>query len=290
LRAKASDDHSTPHTLVMTATPIPRTMSLTVFGDLDISTIKGMPPGRKPIITKWVPQTKSNEVYEYIAKRLQSGEQAYIVVPVIEESESGLKTVKSHVDFLSKSAFNRLRLSPLHGRMKREEREKIMNEFRAGKIDALVATTVIEVGVDVPNASIMVIEQADRFGLAQLHQLRGRVGRGEKKSLCVLIADPVTDDGKARLEALVATNDGFAIAEKDFQIRGPGELFGARQSGEAPFTIAELPRDLPLLRMARRDAQAWIAKDPLLESNENALLRKRLLKKYGKTLGLGDVA
>ena len=291
LRAKSADANSSPHILVMTATPIPRTMSLTIFGDLDISTIKGMPPGRKPIVTKLVSQSKSKEVYEYIAKRLDAGEQAYIVVPMIDdESESGLKAVKSHMQSLAAGSLQGKRLAAMHGRMKREEREKVMTKFRDGQIDVLVATTVIEVGVDVPNASIMVVEQADRFGLAQLHQLRGRVGRGEKRSLCVLIADPVTDDGRARLEAIASTSDGFQIAERDLEIRGPGELFGARQSGLAPFQIADFPRDLPLLRMARRDAQAWIAKNPTLAGERDALLRKRLLKKYGQSLGLGDVA
>ena len=290
LRAKTADALSTPHVLVMTATPIPRTMSLTVFGDLDISTIKGLPPGRKPAITKWVTQAKAMEVYKYLAKRIDGGEQAYIVVPVIDETDSGLKAVKSHMDWLAKGPLTGKRLAAMHGRLQRQEREDIMTKFRAGQIDALIATTVIEVGVDVPNASVMVIEQADRFGLAQLHQLRGRVGRGETRALCVLVADPVTDDGKARLEAIVATNDGFVIAEKDLEIRGPGELFGARQSGVAPFQIADLPRDVDLLRMARRDAQAWIAKNPTLSGERDALLRKRLLKKYGETLGLGDVA
>jgi ATP-dependent DNA helicase RecG len=290
LRAKTSDPRSIPHMLVMTATPIPRTMSLTVFGDLDISTIKGMPPGRKPIITRHVSQAKAMDVYEYVKKRLSQGEQAYIVVPVIDESESGMKAVKTHADWLNKGVLSRKRLASVHGRLKREEREAIMNEFRAGKIDALIATTVIEVGVDVPNASIMVIEHADRFGLAQLHQLRGRVGRGERRSLCVLIADPVTPDGQARIEAIVSTTDGFAIAEKDLEIRGPGELFGSRQAGAAPFRVADLPSDLDLLRMARRDAEKWIRENPTLAGERDALLRKRLLKTHGESLGLGDVA
>ena len=290
LRAKTSDPQSIPHMLVMTATPIPRTMSLTVFGDLDISTIKGLPPGRKPIITRHVSQAKAVEVYEYVAKRLDQGEQAYIVVPVIDESESGMKAVKTHAEWLSNGVLSGKRLASVHGRLKREEREAIMNDFRGGKIDALVATTVIEVGVDVPNASIMVIEHAERFGLAQLHQLRGRVGRGEHRSLCVLIADPGTPDGQARIDAIVATNDGFAIAEKDLEIRGPGELFGARQAGAAPFRVAELPRDLDLLRMARRDAEKWIRDNPTLAGARDALLRKRLLKTHGESLGLADVA
>jgi ATP-dependent DNA helicase RecG len=278
--------------LVMTATPIPRTLSLTVFGDLDISTIRGLPPGRKPILTKWVGPAKAQDVYDYVAKRLERGEQAFIVVPVIDETESGLKAVQSHLQSLENGALRHFRgkLAAMHGRLDRPQREQIMNRFRSGRIKALIATTVIEVGVDVPNATIMIVEQADRFGLAQLHQLRGRIGRGERSSLCVLISDPATDDGRARIEAVVSTSDGFAIAEKDLEIRGPGELFGSRQSGLPPFRAVELPRDLPLLRMARRDATAWIQKNPRLEGPRDALLRKRLLKAYGESLGLGDVA
>jgi len=290
LRAKASDAKSSPHILVMTATPIPRTMSLTVFGDLDISTIEGMPPGRKPIITRHVPPTKAGDVYAYVSKQLASGGQAYIVVPVIDESQAALKSVREHMQFLAKGPLAGKRLAAMHGRLDREEREEIMQRFRMGKIDALVATTVIEVGVDVPNASIMVIEHAEMFGLAQLHQLRGRVGRGERKSVCVLIADPQTDDAIARIEAIVSTTDGFKIAEKDLEIRGPGELFGARQSGLAPFKVVEFPRDLKLLQMARRDAGKWIEQNPYLAGQRDALLRKRLLKLHGEALGLGDVA
>ena len=182
------------------------------------------------------------------------------------------------------------RLAAMHGRLAQDEREEIMQRFREGQIDALIATTVIEVGVDVPNATMMIIEHADRFGLAQLHQLRGRIGRGSKKSLCVLIADPATEDGQARVEAIASTNDGFEIAEKDLEIRGPGELFGAKQSGLAPFRVAELPRDMELLRMARRDAAEWIADNPTLAGERDALLKKRLLKTHGEALGLGDVA
>jgi ATP-dependent DNA helicase RecG len=295
-----------PHMLVMTATPIPRTLSLTVFGDLDISTIKSLPPGRKPIITKHVPQAKAIEVYTYIAEKLADGHQAYIVVPVIDETATALKDVKSHLDWLAKGPLTGRRLAAMHGRLKREERDVIMNQFRAGEIDALIATTVIEVGVDVPNASIMVIEHADRFGLAQLHQLRGRIGRGARRSLCVLIADThpegvtgnagaagkslATDDGAARIEAMLSTTDGFKIAEKDFEIRGPGELFGTRQSGSAGFRLVEFPRDTELLRLARRDAENWINRNPTLAGEADALLRRRLLKAHGESLGLGDVA
>ena len=290
LRVKSDDADSTPHTLVMTATPIPRTLSLTLFGDLDVSTIRGLPPGRKPVITKYVSPSQSDEVYAYVAKRLAQGEQAYVVVPVVDESERGLKDVHSHLENLEKGHFRGRRLASLHGRVDRDQREQTMQRFRAGEIDALVATTVIEVGVDVPNASVMLIEHADRFGLAQLHQLRGRIGRGSRSSLCVLLADPVTDDAKARLKAIVSTNDGFEIAEKDLEIRGPGELFGARQSGMAPFRVAQLPRDLELLRMARRDARSWIDENPRLAGDRDALLRKRVLKAHGKAFGLGDVA
>ncbi len=290
LRVKSTEPDLVAHTLVMTATPIPRTLSLTVFGDLDVSTIRGLPPGRAPIATRVVSPERCDEVYAYLARRIAQGEQAYIVVPVIDETESGLTAVDTHLKRLAEGHFRGRRLAAMHGRLKKDERDEVMRRFREGDIDVLVATTVIEVGVDVPNASIMVIEQADRFGLAQLHQLRGRVGRGSKHSICVLIGDPVTDEGKQRLEAIAASNDGFAIAEKDLEIRGPGELFGTRQSGLPPFRVAQLPRDLPLLQMARRDASAWIEADPELASPRDALLRKRLLKAYGQALGLGDVA
>ncbi|MCH8316408.1 MAG: ATP-dependent DNA helicase RecG, partial [Planctomycetes bacterium] len=290
LRVKSDEATSAPHTLVMTATPIPRTLSLTLFGDLDVSTIRGLPPGRKPVITKYVSQSQADDVYAYVAKRLAQGEQAYVVVPVVDESDRGLKDVHSHLENLEKGHFRGRRLASLHGRVDRDQREQTMKRFRAGEIDALVATTVIEVGVDVPNASVMLIEHADRFGLAQLHQLRGRIGRGSRSSLCVLLADPVTDDAKARLEVIATTDDGFEIAEKDLEIRGPGELFGAKQSGLAPFRVAQLPRDLDLLRMARRDARSWIEENPTLAGERDALLRTRVLKAHGKMLGLGDVA
>ncbi len=282
--------YDTPHILVMTATPIPRTLSLTVFGDLDISTIRGMPPGRQPITTKHVSQAKADDVYRYVAERIALGEQAYIVVPVIEESDSGLKDVQSHLEWLAKGPLAGKRLAAMHGRIKRDERETIMNRFRNAEIDALIATTVIEVGVDVPNATLMVIEHADRFGLAQLHQLRGRIGRGERKSVCILIADPKTEEGEARVNAIASTTDGFEIAERDLEIRGPGELFGARQAGLAPFLVAQIPQDTDLLQMARRDATRWIDENPYLDGERDALLKRRLLKAHGKALGLGDVA
>ncbi|MEO1512686.1 MAG: helicase-related protein, partial [Planctomycetota bacterium] len=182
------------------------------------------------------------------------------------------------------------RVAAIHGRLKRSTREHVMGRFRSGLIDCLVATTVIEVGVDVPNASVMVIEQSERFGLAQLHQLRGRVGRGARASVCVLIGEPTTEDGAARLGAMRDSTDGFELAEKDLELRGMGELFGARQSGLPPFRVADPTRDLELLRLARRDAQEWIERSPDLGGPEEALVRRRLLRRYGESLGLGDIA
>ncbi len=294
LRAKSNDAKTTPHVLVMTATPIPRTLSLTLFGDLDSSIIRFLPPGRQPIMTMHFTQARRHEAYERVASRLRNKEQAYIVVPLIDESESGLTDLTTHLDRLQTGPLSQFQLASMHGRLNHEDRERIMNRFRKGGgeggIDALVATTVIEVGVDVPNATVMVIENADRFGLAQLHQLRGRVGRGEKASECLLIADPITPDGQARVDAMLKTGDGFEIAEKDLEIRGPGELFGARQSGLPPFRVADFSKDIELLRLARREATQWIDANPTLAGDEHALLRKRLFKAYGEALGLGDVA
>ncbi len=289
LPARSSAKNLIAHTLVMTATPIPRTLSITLYGDLDHSTIRTLPPGRSPIATRLMPQARAGEVYDSVAKRIARGEQAYIVVPVIDESESGLKDVRTHLRFLSENYFAGRTLEAMHGRLTCEERERIMHRFRAGKIDALIATTVNEVGVDVPNASIMVSEHAERFGLAQLHQLRGRVGRGSRKSVCILIGDATTDEAMARLDAIASTSDGFEIAEKDLLIRGPGELFGTRQSGAAPFRVADLPRDLDLLELARRDAKQWIERNPGLEGDDLLILRRRLWKAHGESLGLGDV-
>ncbi len=280
-----------PHTLVMTATPIPRTMAITVFGDLDISTIRELPKGRMPVITKVVEPRKCGTVYDYVAGRVRNGgEQVYVVVPAIDESpDGGLKYVKEHAAELARGPFDGLRVGEMHGRMKRETRALVMERFRQNEIQVLVATTVIEVGVDVANATMMIVEHAERFGLSQLHQLRGRVGRGEKKSLCVFVAEPKTDDAVARMAAIAGTTDGFAIAEQDFEIRGMGEIFGVRQSGASPFAVAEFPRDFELLRLARRDALAWVERDPGLTSDANALLRVRLLEAVGGYFEIGDV-
>jgi len=288
LRGKAPAGQ-TPHMLVMTATPIPRTLSLTVYGDLDVSTIRHRPKDRAPVHTRVLSESRSDDAYRFVKDRIDRGEQAFIVVPAVEESDFGLKDVASHLAKLEQGALRGARLAPMHGRMKPEERDAVMDRFRAGEIDALVATVVIEVGVDVPNATVMVIEHADRFGLAQLHQLRGRVGRGPKGGVCVLVADPTTDDGRARIEAIRSTDDGFRVSELDLAIRGPGELFGAKQSGLPPFKVADLTKDLGLLERARRDAGDWIARSPLLAQEGEHLLRRKVLGTYGEALGLGDV-
>jgi ATP-dependent DNA helicase RecG len=280
----------TPHVLVMTATPIPRTLGMTLFGDLDVSTIDGLPPGRTPVKTSVVAPARRPEVYERLRARLDEGDQAYVVVPAIEENaEDGPTNLRTLMRKLENGPLRGSRIAALHGRLKRDTREHVMGRFRAGLIDCLIATTVIEVGVDVPNATIMIIEDADRFGLAQLHQLRGRVGRGEKPSACVLIGEPTTEDGKKRLDAMAATTSGFVLAERDFEIRGPGELFGTKQSGLPPFRVADLARDLELLEMARRDAAVWIGRSPRLREQSETTLRRRLMKRYGDTLGIGDV-
>ena len=289
IRAKAGDDATEPHYLVMTATPIPRTLGLTIFGDLDVSVITSPPPGRKPITTRVVTAEEADEVYRYIAGRIEQGEQAYIVLPAIDEGATNLKAVRAHYEQLKQTYFAELRVAMVHGQLKRDTRERIMYRFRSAQIDVLIATTVIEVGVDVPNASIIVVEQADRFGLAQLHQLRGRVGRGERQSLCVFIADPTTEDGQQRMEAVAATSDGFEIAEKDLLIRGIGDMLGARQHGLPPMRVATIPDDMPLLQLARRDAHALAEADPTLADPAHALLHSRLWKQYGDALGLADV-
>ncbi|MDX2115060.1 MAG: ATP-dependent DNA helicase RecG [Planctomycetota bacterium] len=301
LREKMADERSAPHTLVMTATPIPRTLALTVFGDLDVSMLKGLPPGRSPIATRVVSQSIRPEIYAYVRQRIDEGEQAYVVAPTIGE-EAGLlptpegaapavtRDVQSLVQELRAGPLAGARIAAVHGRLARDARERIMSRFRAGELDVLVATTVIEVGVDVPNATLMVVEHAERFGLAQLHQLRGRVGRGPKRSVCVFIGpDELEGEAAARLNVLAATSDGFDIAEKDLELRGPGEFIGIRQAGAAPFRISQFPRDMDLLMLARRDATAWIDRSPLLAADPEKLLRSRLLKAHGESLGLVDV-
>ena len=251
-----------PHVLVMTATPIPRTLALTLYGDLDISVIDELPPGRTPIETRWAAESELAGVWESLRRQIDAGRQAFVLYPVIEESKQELKAATAEYERLAKNVFPKRRVGLLHGRLKNDEKDSVMEQFRRGEIDILVATTVIEVGVDVPNATVMVIEHAERFGLAQLHQLRGRIGRGREKSHCVLVAPKnITGDALERIETMVATSNGFEIAERDLKLRGPGEFFGTRQHGDAAFAFAQPLRDRELLEFARREAFA-LAENP----------------------------
>ncbi len=287
LRAKGAG--GAPHTLVMTATPIPRTLAMAFFGDLDVSTIRHLPPGRQPVATRVVGFDRSDDVYRYVRTRIDKGEQCYVVVPAVEESDAGLSDVASTVERLRATHFQGLSVGAVHGRLSASDRDAAMEAFRAGRTQVLVATVVIEVGVDVPNASLMVIEHAERFGLAQLHQLRGRVGRGTAASLCVFIGDPTTDDARHRLKVIAESNDGFRIAEADLAIRGPGDFFGERQSGLPPFRVADLMQDGLLLEHARAAASRRVAQSPQLDLPGERLLRVAALQRYGSALGLADV-
>jgi ATP-dependent DNA helicase RecG len=261
-RKKLIEKGASPHVLVMTATPIPRTLALTLYGDLDISVIDEMPPGRTPIETRWTEEGQLPGVWEFLRREIAQGRQAYVVYPVIEESKQELKAATAEYEQLAKNIFPHLCVGLLHGRLKNDKKDSVMEQFRHNEIQILVATTVIEVGVDVPNATIMVIEHADRFGLAQLHQLRGRIGRGAEKSRCILVAGKnITGEARARIETMVATSNGFEIAEQDLKQRGPGEFFGTRQHGDASFAVAQPLRDHEILELARREAFA-LAENP----------------------------
>ncbi len=272
-----------PDMLVMTATPIPRTMTLTVYGDLDVSLIKELPPGRKPIKTESKHKRSRKKVYEFVRTEILAGRQAYVVCPLIEHSESerlaDVESAEEIFDMLSKGIFHDIPCALLHGRMKPRDKDDIMEKFRDGETKLLVSTTVIEVGVDVPNASVMVVEHAERFGLAQLHQLRGRVGRGAAKSYCILISDSKADIAKARLEILETTSDGFKLAEEDLKLRGPGQFFGEAQHGLPDLKIADVFRDVEILIQARDAAERFITDDENL--NYFAALRKNLALAYG---------
>jgi len=280
-RASLKQKGWNPDVLVMTATPIPRTLALTVYGDLDLSVIDEMPPGRKPIKTHWKSVAERNQIYEAARKVVNQGRQVYIVCPLIEESEKlQAKAATEMAEHLQNEVFPDLRLGLLHGQMKPAEKDDIMRRFRDGDIQVLVSTTVIEVGVDVSNACVMVIEDAERFGLAQLHQLRGRVGRGEHQSFCVLIAGPQTEEARQRLEVMAGTNDGFEIAEEDLRIRGPGEFYGTRQSGVPSLRIANILRDVDILEKSREDAFAFVKDDPHLASAGHRPLKDTVLKRF----------
>jgi ATP-dependent DNA helicase RecG len=279
-KAKSNDttDQFSPDVLVMTATPIPRTLSLTIYGDLNVSVIDEMPPGRQKIETQWIKEKDRTEFYAKLEKEVRRGKQAYIVYPLVEESEKleELKAATSMAEHIQKDVFPHLRVGLLHGQMKSIEKQEIMTQFNARELDILVATTVIEVGIDVPNATLMVIENAERFGLAQLHQLRGRVGRGSDKSYCYLVATPKTDDSYRRIQVMVRSNNGFDIAEEDLNIRGPGEFFGTRQSGIPKFKIANIISDAALLETAKKEAMQLVKDDPRLNDPEHQLMKQML--------------
>ncbi|MFQ5862768.1 MAG: ATP-dependent DNA helicase RecG, partial [Candidatus Brocadiales bacterium] len=276
-----------PDVLVMTATPIPRSLSLTLFGDLDISIIDELPPRRPPVETIWVTKGRLPEAYELIRRELNKGNQVFVVYPLVEESEKlDLKSAAEGAEVFREN-FSEFAVGLLHGRMPQDLKDRIMDDFRRKKTDILVSTIVIEVGIDIPNATVMVIEHAERFGLAQLHQLRGRIGRGSDRSYCLLFADPKTSDARRRLQTIVNSSDGFKIAEEDLRLRGPGEFFGTRQHGLPDYRVADLAKDLALLKVARDDAFKMVEKDRTLK--KFPLIKKNVLEKYTRRVRLASV-
>ncbi len=273
-----------PHVLVMTATPIPRTLALTIYGDLDTSVLDELPPGRKPVKTIHVPESHIERVYSFLQQETSKGRQAYVVYPVIEESEAkALKAAEKMYLHLSQVVFPNIEVGLLHGRLNAEEKEAVMTQFKEGRIRILVSTTVIEVGVDVPNATVMVIEQAERFGLAQLHQLRGRVGRGAEQSYCILVTGKLNEAARERIRTMVESTDGFQIAEMDLRLRGPGEFCGTRQSGLPAFRIGNIVRDREILEIARNEALAFIENPPSQAELRRcvAFIRDHWQRRYG---------
>jgi ATP-dependent DNA helicase RecG len=283
---------TTPHCLVMTATPIPRTLAMTAFGDLDVSVIRHSPPGRGSVITRWVSRHDRQKAYEFIRERLKVKKQAYFVYPRITtvEQASDVKAATDEAELLSRRIFPEFNVGLLHGRMPSEKKQHVMSEFRRRKIDVLVSTIVVEVGVDVPNATIMVIEGADRFGLAQLHQLRGRIGRSDAKSYCFLFAETDNETAKSRLVIMTRSNDGFEIAEHDLRLRGPGEMFSTRQHGLPDLKISNIVDDFDLLMMARKNAFEIVSQDPMLRCAEHKNIRRALLAKFGERALLAKLA
>ena len=290
-RAKLREKGLNPDVLVMTATPIPRTLSLTVYGDLDVSVIDELPKNRKTIKTALRFESDRLKVYNFIRDEIKKGRQAYIVYPIIEESEKlDLKSAVQHFELLSKNVFKDLRVGLIHGRLPWYEIDQTIEEFKDRKLDILVTTTVIEVGIDIPNETIMVIEEAQRFGLSQLHQLRGRVGRGAEQSYCILMAEGGGDISKERLETIVQTTDGFKISEVDMKLRGPGEFFGTRQSGELKFNVADISKDMPLIEGARKSAMKLADNDSQLRAEENKNIRAHFLMNYKDSMDLVRIA
>jgi ATP-dependent DNA helicase RecG len=280
-----------PDILVMTATPIPRTLAMTLFGDLSLSVIDELPPGRTPVDTRVFFESRRTQVYDIISDEVAQGHQVFIIYPLVEETEkSDLKAASQMAEHLEHDVFPSLRIGLLHGRMSPEEKESVMGSFKARELDILVSTTVIEVGIDVPNATVMVIEHAERFGLSQLHQLRGRVGRGNAKSRCILLTPGrMSEDGEKRLRVMEATCDGFRIAEADLEIRGPGDFLGTRQSGMPDFRVANILRDGTILEQARQAAFSLLESDAGLSAAGHVLLRVELLRRWGNRLELAAI-
>ena len=281
-RAALADKGNSPHKLVMSATPIPRTLALIIYGDLDISIIDEMPKGRQPIKTYAVTDKMRTRVYNFLKNEIDNGSQGYIVCPMIEDSESDLQAVKSYADNIRKNEFSDYEVGLLHGKMKADEKNQIMEKFKNGEIEVLVCTTVVEVGVDVPNATIMLIENAERFGLSQLHQLRGRVGRGSKQSHCILITNNTGEECIKRMKIMSSTSDGFKISEEDLKLRGPGDFFGNRQHGLPPLKIADIAADMKLMDLTKKIAQEITSKDPELKSREYSGLKLEVIRLFGR--------
>ena len=284
-RRKLVEKGNNPHFLAMTATPIPRTLAITLYGDMDLCIIDEMPKNRKPVITKVIDENRLKRVYDFMAKEVVLGRQCMIVYPLVEETEkSDLIAATEMYEELSKNEFSNLEVGLIHGKMEKTEKDSIMNQFSANDINILISTTVIEVGIDVPNSTIMLIEHAERFGLTQLHQLRGRVGRGKNKSFCILVRRSFSENAKKRLKIMEETNDGFVIADEDLKIRGPGEFFGIRQSGYLSFKIANMKTDGSLIQKARKLAKEIIKHDSNLEGRKNIELKNKLYKTYKQNL------
>ena len=276
-----------PHYLVMTATPIPRTLAMTVFGDLDVSTIDERPPGRGKVETKCVKLDQMDDVLDFTARKLAEGQQAYFIYPLVTPSaQLELKAAQEAYHELKDSPLGKFGVGLVHGQMSPDEKNSVMRDFNAGKVKVLVASVVVEVGVDVAAANVMVITHAERFGLAQLHQLRGRIGRSTHDATCILVATPSNPIAQQRMDVLVETNDGFRIAEEDLRIRGPGQIFGTKQHGLPELKVADLAEDFDLLRMARRDAFEIVDEDPDLAAPHNQQLKRMMLKMYAEKLGL----
>lgn len=282
-RASLSAKGDNPHILVMSATPIPRTLGLILYGDLNVSVLDELPPGRQTVDTYRVGTSYRPRIYAFLEKHITEGLQAYIVCPLVEEGELDLAPAEEYCKRLQNGVFHHRRVGLLHGKMKPKEKDKIMRAFSAGEIDILVSTVVVEVGVDVPNAAVMVIENAERFGLSQLHQLRGRVGRGTAKSTCILVSDAQNDEAKARFDILCETNDGFKIADADLKLRGPGDFFGKRQHGLPALRLADILRDTELLLTVQREAVAFLQEDTNLEKPEHAAIKRQLDKMFAAT-------